>query len=668
MKETKHLLPFEDNLIIKDRKAFPVLFLYKRKDPKDKKRYKTMEELQKHMVWHVIDSINGIAYETEFCRATEAAADFQERTGHILLSNEWERKRTSLRYYDKLERIGDLIVFRIFRYHPLLFNEPQGMYEIFRIIFGKDGAWQENRTEMLPLEPYMVYQPGSVLKHIVSLEYNKSDFLCGQDQLMLYQIRDELKSWNIFKFPNAYEDGIDLKYLCSVYFRSIKKQHYNKNVPAEVIEHLNLESNDPLPGYYIAKQHNECVYISKDHWYLFKKNVYTEQWSSSNRVGCLDLLLSYRPKEKIIGDTSKAWAGTMLEQCFYNCKLKVPFLWAMEQQKKYLSLEQALKIHRYDLFDTIFDHISFLEKAKKMKKSMQKRITFNGYTAGTLLSHPIDPKDDLSKVLGISGRQIKLYPKFGILMDYYTLSNTNSYCKQLAPEIRGILYSFVPVSVLNHPEVCRYIQNHPHSVQFLNAVAKRLKKENYDVAMQELMDYCIMGEYLKTRVTEEERIMLDEIYPKYTSPSKIKELHDRILQLNIMYEQRCDAEENERKLKIEQNIPDLKKKNKRMEYENEYFKLVLPKNADEIRKEGFELLHCVGRYVYDVGAGNTTILFLRRQSNPNRSFMTMEVTNNGVIAQFFGLHDSFNKDPEVRDFVKEYAEKKKYRIGCKIFE
>ena len=60
-----------------------------------------------------------------------------------------------------------------------------------------------------------------------------------------------------------------------------------------------------------------------------------------------------------------------------------------------------------------------------------------------------------------------------------------------------------------------------------------------------------------------------------------------------------------------------------------------PKSAEEIVVEGQKLHHCVGGYVSRVAKEECTILFLRREEQPEEPYYTMEIRN-GKVAQLRG--------------------------------
>ncbi len=78
----------------------------------------------------------------------------------------------------------------------------------------------------------------------------------------------------------------------------------------------------------------------------------------------------------------------------------------------------------------------------------------------------------------------------------------------------------------------------------------------------------------------------------------------------------------------------------------------LPDNSDEIKKEGEILHHCVGGYVDMVAKGETIILFIRKESNPDEPFYTMEWK--GKVIQCRGSRNC-DMTSEVRKFVSLFT-------------
>lgn len=86
---------------------------------------------------------------------------------------------------------------------------------------------------------------------------------------------------------------------------------------------------------------------------------------------------------------------------------------------------------------------------------------------------------------------------------------------------------------------------------------------------------------------------------------------------------------------------------------NDYL-IVLPKSTGDLVREGSYLSHCVGSYTDRVAGGETCILFLRKASNPELPFYTIEVRDNRVI-QIHGNNNRWlGNNPEAIPFVLEW--------------
>lgn len=125
------------------------------------------------------------------------------------------------------------------------------------------------------------------------------------------------------------------------------------------------------------------------------------------------------------------------------------------------------------------------------------------------------------------------------------------------------------------------------------------------------------------------------------SVSELQRLHD--LYTNLMNEQwrRREALYAEEARKRDERI---QKENKpkltfrdQLNYDDENYLIRLPKDEDEIRNEGMTLHHCVGNYAHDHSIGSTTIMFLRKKSEPDKPFYTIEVDIGVVDGKVAGL-------------------------------
>lgn len=86
------------------------------------------------------------------------------------------------------------------------------------------------------------------------------------------------------------------------------------------------------------------------------------------------------------------------------------------------------------------------------------------------------------------------------------------------------------------------------------------------------------------------------------------------------------------------------------------FEIVVPREPVDIINEGASLNHCVGGYLEFVASGYKTILFLRKVSEPEISFYTIEVNNSNVV-QIHGKHNKWlGNNPEAIQFVIDWLQ------------
>lgn len=82
-------------------------------------------------------------------------------------------------------------------------------------------------------------------------------------------------------------------------------------------------------------------------------------------------------------------------------------------------------------------------------------------------------------------------------------------------------------------------------------------------------------------------------------------------------------------------------------YEDDTYSIFVPVKLQDIVKEGESLHHCVGGYVDNHAKGHTTVCFLRKKDNLEKSFYTIEVSPDKVLRQIHGSCNRwFGNNPE----------------------
>ncbi len=131
-------------------------------------------------------------------------------------------------------------------------------------------------------------------------------------------------------------------------------------------------------------------------------------------------------------------------------------------------------------------------------------------------------------------------------------------------------------------------------------------------------------------------------------PPHLDDAHDRA-------EAAMEARRFEKRLKAEKlkqkQFNKLKKERQRLEFKYGDYLIRQPKDAEEIIEEGQILRHCVGGYAERHLRGATTIMFLRRKSEPDKPFFTIEVDNDLEIVQCHGYRNEFEGE-KPKDIIK----------------
>ena len=89
-------------------------------------------------------------------------------------------------------------------------------------------------------------------------------------------------------------------------------------------------------------------------------------------------------------------------------------------------------------------------------------------------------------------------------------------------------------------------------------------------------------------------------------------------------------------------------------WENGSFVIRPPKSQEEVAKEGEALHHAVVCYLGKISEGKTSILFIRRVSEPDKPFYTLELNPKtlAVIQCRTNHNASYEKQPEIKGFVE----------------
>lgn len=147
--------------------------------------------------------------------------------------------------------------------------------------------------------------------------------------------------------------------------------------------------------------------------------------------------------------------------------------------------------------------------------------------------------------------------------------------------------------------------------------------------------------------------------------NELHRYHNMLIEINVADKETRSKEEQERLNKLAAKLYDQRKE--KFEFTDDNFSIVVPKEMNEITKEGVYLHHCVGGYVNRVAEGHTNIVFLRKNDEPEIPFFTIEVSNGNEIIQIHGLYNRWlGNEPEAVKFVIDWIHEKKIRCPVNI--
>lgn len=157
-------------------------------------------------------------------------------------------------------------------------------------------------------------------------------------------------------------------------------------------------------------------------------------------------------------------------------------------------------------------------------------------------------------------------------------------------------------------------------------------------------DYLRMAKKIKIDLTDKNRMY----------PTSLKKEHD--IAVFAYKEVRLEADRKQFTSQAEKNVE------KYGNYSDKNFLIVIPMCLEDVVNEASQQKNCLRSYIEQIKNGDTTVCFIRRKSNPDKSYVTVEVYNNEIV-QIKGYCNSDPKDKELFDFITKWASKKSIGIG-----
>lgn len=166
-------------------------------------------------------------------------------------------------------------------------------------------------------------------------------------------------------------------------------------------------------------------------------------------------------------------------------------------------------------------------------------------------------------------------------------------------------------------------------------------------------DYIRMCETLKKDISDE----------MIFRPRELKRRHDEAVAAIERQKAQIKADEYSEKFSAAETV--LKEIKSKFEYAGETFFIKVPERIVDIVTEGNYLHHCAGatdRYFDRIKQHETYICFLRKVSEPDIPFYTIEVEPGGTIRQHRGMYDEEPELDAVKPFLRDWQKEIKKRM------
>lgn len=189
------------------------------------------------------------------------------------------------------------------------------------------------------------------------------------------------------------------------------------------------------------------------------------------------------------------------------------------------------------------------------------------------------------------------------------------------------------------------------------------------------MPYAGIGKILKYIQKQTEKRKEEKGHTTYTPEGIIRAYRDYLRECEQLHFDLHDREilfpkdlvaahdRTMKQISFEKNKADQEKFQKAVEKlekfawsEGEFFIRPAREQA-ELTAEGKALHHCVGGYIRCMAEGETAIFFLRKANEPDKPFYTLELQKKRVIQCRTEHNASYDRNPDVKNFVDMWMEK-----------
>ena len=251
---------------------------------------------------------------------------------------------------------------------------------------------------------------------------------------------------------------------------------------------------------------------------------------------------------------------------------------------------------------------------------------------------------DLRKILKLDSGEIKDFKKTD--MTIHDLERYHT-CKKYIPGIsfkETMLFKNLHVTYLEGEllELSQYLTNPAELLKMVKYLCRQNEKYSGTNKVSDYLDYLMDCEKLELDITNK----------KVLRPKNFQLEHVR---LSAIVAENQDKADEKLFIKRQQKLCDMKEP-------YTFGKLLIrpAMSPTELTIESEYLHHCVRTYKNKVVEGRCAILFVRKITEPDVPFYTLEINKDGVMVQCRGKHNC-SMTEEVRAFVEEWLSSRKKR-------
>lgn len=256
-----------------------------------------------------------------------------------------------------------------------------------------------------------------------------------------------------------------------------------------------------------------------------------------------------------------------------------------------------------------------------------------------------------------------IFYNFGRVTKYV---NDFDYTKPLIKDACKMPAKWVEI-LFNYQESVEHINN-LRKYNYSSEEARRIySKCCYDIPIEILKNKEATFTYAEDRIYRDYYTMYKNLSDEAKSgfpilPKNIQKYHDKIVP--IYNREQAFKKKKELENKQKAYIKNVYDNAVKYNYSDKQYLIKACEELTDLLIEGSTLHHCVGSYVNSVSEGREYILFLRKISEPDAPYFTIDLTPNRQVRQIHGMHNC-NMNNEIKPFVDEWAKKFKLNLtGC----